>query len=643
MKASLLPISALGLSLLSAFAQVPDNLVAQGVPAITPELRSDVGRYLEFRAAAVTGWHPVKRELLITTRFADSVQLHELRMPGGARRQLTFTAEPVHGGSWQPAHGRYILFSQDSGGGEFYQYYRLDPDSGRITLLTDGKSRNGSARFTRSGSQIAYTSTRRTGRDNDLYTMDPAKPDTDRLVCQLSGGGWEVADWSDDEAKLLLIEGISANKSRIWLLDLKSGAKDLLTPDEAEPVAYGNARFARDGGTIFFSSDRGSEFSRLVQMNLKDKTVRSLTASIPWDVEEFELSRDGKKIAFVTNEEGASRLHLLDVRTGKDLRAPKLPMGVVSGLDWHENGREIAFTFTSARSATDVYSYDIASGKVERWTESETGGLNTTAFVEPELVRVKSFDGLQVSGFLYRPDPKKFPGKRPVLLNIHGGPEGQSRPMFQGRNNYYLNELGVAIFYPNVRGSTGYGKTFLTLDNGFKREDSVSDIASFLDWIARDPSLDSGRVAVMGGSYGGYMTLACLTHYSDRLCCGMDVVGISNFLTFLKNTQDYRRDLRRVEYGDERDPAMAEFLQRISPLTNVGKIGKPLFIVQGKNDPRVPVTEAEQMAQAIRDRGGVVWYLMAKDEGHGFQKKKNADFMFLSAVQFFRDFMLQTK
>ena len=226
-------------------------------------------------------------------------------------------------------------------------------------------------------------------------------------------------------------------------------------------------------------------------------------------------------------------------------------------------------------------------------------------------------------------------------MNIHGGPEAQSRPIFQGRNNYYLNELGVAIFYPNVRGSDGYGKTFLKLDNGFKREDSVRDIAAFLDFIGRDAALDADRIAVMGGSYGGYMSLACQTHYSDRLRCGVDVVGISSFVTFLKNTQDYRRDLRRVEYGDERDPAMAEFLQRISPLTNVEKIRMPLFVVQGQNDPRVPVTEAEQMVKAIRERGGAAWYLMAKDEGHGFQKKKNADYQFMSTIQFFREHLLK--
>ena len=634
--------SSLLLSLLTplALAQVPDNLVVEGYTPPSKELRADAGRYLEFRSAAFNSWHPVERELLITTRFADATQLHEARMPGGARRQLTFTPEPVSAGEWQPKHGRYIVFLQDKGGGEFYQYYRLDPDTGRITLLTDGKSRNGGGKFSRDGEQFVYTSTRRNGRDTDLYLMNPADPKTDRLLCELAGGGWAVSDWSEDGSRLLLDEYLSANKSRLYLLNLKTGAKELLTPDKVAPISYANARFAKDGKSIFYTSDAGSEFQRLMHMDLKSKTSKPLSADIPWSVEEFDLSPDGKKLAFITNEDGVGKLRLIDAANGKALRTPTLPLGIPSRVTWHENSRDLAFNFTSARTPADVYSYDTQSGKLERWTDSETGGLNTSNFVEPELVRLKSFDGLPISGFLYRPDPKKFPGKRPVIVNIHGGPEGQSRPLFQARNNYYLNELGVALLYPNVRGSTGYGKTFLAMDNGFKREDTVRDIGAFLDWIDHDPGLDSARIAVMGGSYGGYMTLACMTHFSDRLRCGVDVVGISNFLTFLKNTQDYRRDLRRVEYGDERDPAMAEFLQKVSPLTSVEKITKPLFVVQGLNDPRVPATEAEQMVKAIRDRGGKVWYLMAKDEGHGFQKKKNADFQFISTIEFFRDRLL---
>lgn len=625
----------------SALSQVPENLVIEGVPPHSAELKAEAGRYLEFRAAGFSSWHPTKREMLISTRFADTPQLHAVTHPGGARRQMTFLPEPVGGGAWQPKLGRYIVFAQDSGGGEFYQYYRLDPDTGRITLLTDGKSRNDSGRFSKSGNQFAYTSTRRNGRDTDVWLMNPDDPKTDRLLYAWDGGGCSIVDWSEDGDTLLLLEYISINHSRLYRLDVKTGYRSLITPDEETPVSYGNAKFTKDGKNIFCITDIGSEFQRLMRIEWPTRDYKPLTDGISWDVTEFDLSPDGQSIAFITNEDGVGKIHLIEAKSGKKLRGPALPLGIPSGVTWHENGRDLAFSFNSAKSPTDAYSYDVKTGKLERWTESETGGLNTTSFIEPELIRVKSFDGLQVSGFLYRPDAKKFPGKRPIIVNIHGGPESQSRPIFQARNNYYLNELGVAILFPNVRGSSGYGKTFLTLDNGFKREDSVKDIGAFLDWIAHDSGLDSERIAVMGGSYGGYMTLASLVHFSDRLRCGVDVVGISSFITFLKNTQDYRRDLRRVEYGDERDPAMAEHLQRISPLTNVDKIRKPLFVVQGKNDPRVPVTEAEQMVAAIREKGGTVWYLMAKDEGHGFGKKKNADFQFLSTIQFLREHLLK--
>lgn len=623
------------------FAQVPDNLVVEGVPSFPPELRADAARYMEFRAAGFNSWHPKEREILITTRFADSSQLHHVKAPGAARKQLTFLPEPVAGGRFQPRTGACIVFAQDTGGGEFYQLYRYDVADGRVTLLTDGKSRNTGPRWSRSGDWIAFTSTRRTGKDNDIWLVNPLKPDTAKLLHEVSGGGWGIEDWSRDESRLLLSQYVSVNQSHLYLLDRNNGQRTPLTPADEKNVAYGAARFARDGKSVFVTTDKDAEFQRLVEMDLNGKILRVLTEKLKWDVDEFELSPDGKTIAYISNEDGVGVLHLMDAKSGRELRAPKLPLGIPSGLEWHENNRDLGFNFVSAKSPTDAYSVDVKTGKVERWTESETGGLDPQQFVEPELVKLKSFDGLQISAFVYRPDAKKFPGQRPVIVSIHGGPESQSRPIFQARINYYINELGIAVIYPNVRGSTGYGKTFVTLDNGFKREDSVKDIAAVLDFIKRDSMLNAERIAVSGGSYGGYMSLACMQHYADSLRCGIDVVGISNFLTFLKNTQDYRRDLRRVEYGDERDPKMAEFLERISPTTNVKKITKPLFVVQGQNDPRVPVTEAEQMVKAIRDNGGTVWYLMAKDEGHGFAKKRNADFQFLSTIQFYREFLLK--
>jgi dipeptidyl aminopeptidase/acylaminoacyl peptidase len=319
---------------------------------------------------------------------------------------------------------------------------------------------------------------------------------------------------------------------------------------------------------------------------------------------------------------------------------PKLPVGVIGGLNWHENGREIAFTVTSARSPADVYSVNLANSAVSRWTFSETGGLNTANFSEPELVKWKSFDGKTISGFLYKP-AAKFTGKRPVIINIHGGPEGQSRPVFLARNNYYLNELGVALIYPNVRGSLGYGKSFAESDNGFKREDTYKDIDALLDWIKANPALDGDRILVTGGSYGGHMTLAVATNYNDKICCSIDIVGISNLVSLLEHTESYRRDLRRAEYGDERDPKMREFMEKTAPLNKAQNITKPLFVVAGFNDPRVPKSEADQMVAKVRQNNTPVWYLVGKNEGHGFQKKTNQDYQFYATILFMQQFLLK--
>ena len=616
-----------------------ENLVVEGIPDIPIALVEQVKRYTEFRGAVLASWHPVQREMLISTRFCNIPQVHQVRSPLAARRQLTFFAEPPSGASFQPTKGDFFVFSKDAGGNEFSQNYRFDVATGNVTLLTDGKSRNSRGVWSTKGDRMAYTSTRRNGQDNDLYTIDPLNPKTDRLLAQVEGGGWGPMDWAPDDRQLLVLQFISVNESYIWLFDTQSGERTLLTPKGKEPVSYGGAVFSKDGKGLYVVTDRDSEFQRLGYLDLASKRFTPLSDRIKWDVEDFDLSKDGKLLAFVTNEDGISVLHLLDTKTRREIPAPKLPNGIIYGIQWRANSRELGFTYTSARSNADVYSLDIITNKIQRWTESETGGVNISNFSEAELVRWQSFDGKQISGFLYSP-PKTFAGKRPVIIDIHGGPEGQSRPGFLGRQNFYLNELGVALLYPNVRGSTGYGKTFLKLDNGFLREDSVKDIGALLDWIATQPDLDPNRVLVTGGSYGGYMALAVATKYSDRIRAAINIVGISNFVTFLERTESYRRDLRRVEYGDERDPKMREFLISISPLTNSAKITKPLFVIHGKNDPRVPLNEAEQIVATVRQNGTPVWYLMAKDEGHGFARKPNVDFQFYSTVKFIQEFLL---
>ncbi len=617
-----------------------ENLVAEGIPLIPVALADEVRRYTESRGASFVGWHPRGVELLVATRFGATNQIHAVRSAGGARRQLTFFAEPVNVAEWDPREAAFLLFARDTGGNEFAQMYRLDVATGDVTLLSDGgRSQNGGWEWSHDRGRIAYTSTRRNGADRDVWVMDPRDPSSDRLVAECTGGGWSVLDWSPDDTRLLLGESLSVNRSRRWLLDLATGEKTRLDRDADGEVAWGGGTFTPDGASIWTTTDKDSEFARLAKWTPATGAIEPVTADIPWDVEGFDVTDDGRSVCFVTNEAGVSRAFVVDAVTGRRRVVEGLPAGVIGGGKWHPDGRHLAFTVGSARSTADVHVWDAETGKAARWTESELGGLVPESLVEPELVRWKGFDGVELSGFLY-PAAARFAGRRPVIVNIHGGPEGQSRPVFQARNNFFMNELGVAMIYPNVRGSTGYGKTFVKLDNGLKREDSVRDIGALLDWIAGRPDLDPQRVMITGGSYGGFMTLACATTYDDRIRCSLDVVGISHFRTFLENTESYRRDLRRVEYGDERVPEVAEFFERIAPLNNAARITKPLFVVQGANDPRVPASEAEQMVAKVRTNGGPVWYLNAKDEGHGFRKKPNADFQFYATVMFVREHLL---
>jgi dipeptidyl aminopeptidase/acylaminoacyl peptidase len=620
-----------------------ENLVVEGVPAIPASLVETAGRYGSFRNATLADWNPLRSEMLIATRFADTAQLHLVKMPGGERQQLTFFADAVGNGKFHPNGGDYIVFSKDVGGGEWYQLYRYDVATGDVTLLTDGNARNLMGPWSSGGDQIAYMSTRRTGKDTDLWVMNPADPKSDRLLTKLEGGGWGPEDWSPDDSKILLKEEISLNESYLWLVDTKTGEKTALMPagtKRGDKVAYGDVRFSKDGKGIYVTTDSGAEYMNLAYIELGRPEIKYLISGseAKWDVERFDLSHNGMFIAYVKDEDGVSVIHVRKTVDQKEIPLRNLPVGVVTSLHWHRNGHELGFSLTNARGPGDCYSYHVTTGKLERWTTSETA-VKTDAFPQAELVRWKSFDDKEISGFLYKP-PAKFSGKRPVLVVIHGGPEGQTQPTFIGRSNYYLNELGIALIYPNVRGSTGYGKTFSLLDNGFKREDTYKDINALFDWIGTRPDLDAQRIAVTGGSYGGHMTLAVSTFYSDRIRCSVDIVGMSNLVTFLEHTEAYRRDLRRVEYGDERDPKMREFLEKIAPMNNIEKIKKPMFVIAGKNDPRVPVSESQQIADALKKHGTTVWLLIAKDEGHGYRKKGNQDFQFYATAQFLKEYLL---
>ncbi|PIQ23315.1 peptidase S9, prolyl oligopeptidase [bacterium (Candidatus Blackallbacteria) CG17_big_fil_post_rev_8_21_14_2_50_48_46] len=617
---------------------IPGNMHVENVPDLYFETADRVRQYLQVRSAWFCDWHPDGESMLMATRFADTFQLHTLEQPGGARKQITFFREPISSGRFCGAPGeKGFLYSMDQGGGENFQIFYFDLENGQSKRLTDGLSKNGSPLWARGTTLFAFSSTLRNGRDHDIHLCDIKSPDNTRLVCQVQGL-WVPLSWSPDSSQLLLLDYISANETYLHILDVASGEMRPLFPKTNTPVAYGDAYWSRDGKGIYFIADFDTEFQHLYYVDLESRAMTSLTAHIPWNVTEIDLSPDGKKLAVTTNEDGMSKLYLMDTETQK-LENLEMGMGLIANARFSPNNQKLAFTFNRPNAPADIYTYEFEKGTITRWTESEVGGLNTQKFASPELIRYPSFDDMQIPAFYYRPQ-LNTDRPLPVLIHIHGGPESQFQPGFSSMFQYWINELDLAVIAPNVRGSTGYGKTYIKLDNGYLREDSVKDIGALLDWIAQQPELDEKRVCVMGGSYGGYMVLASLVHYSHRLRAGIDMVGISNFVTFLKNTKAYRRDLRRVEYGDERDPDMRSFLESISPTTNAHRIKVPLLVAQGLNDPRVPASEAEQIVKTVRENGQTVWYILAKDEGHGFQKQMNLEYYYTAVSAFLESHLL---
>ncbi|MEO8524695.1 MAG: alpha/beta fold hydrolase [Caldimonas sp.] len=630
------------------------NLVVQGIPPIPRSIADAVARYTDFRGHGFVDWHPSKREMLVSHRKAggNTTQIFRLASPLGELEPLTDFADPVRTASYEPLTGDAIVFERSSGGDEAAQIYRLDLATHQVTVVSEPDLRNDMQGWLHKSSRLLYISVpldrTASGRSRaeiaqTLTLVDPAHPETRRKVAELPGGGWEVGGVSWDDRRIALTRFISANESQVWLLDVASGERRrvLPAPESNEKASYFAAAWKRDGSGFFVISNRSGEFSELVFYAVAEARSTSITRHVKGEIEGASLSADGRLLAVRANVEGRINLLFFDGEVFNELPSPALPEGSVTVARFHPRLPLLSFAINSSKGPSQIDTLLPSDGSSQAWTRPYAPpGVDTSTFGEQQIARWKSFDGREISAVVNLPPPR-FAGRRPVLIDIHGGPESQAGFGFINRSNYFVEELGVAVIRPNVRGSAGFGKTFLTLDDGMKREDSVKDIGALLDWIATQPKLDPARVLVVGGSYGGYMSLAVATRYADRIAGAIDVVGISNFVSFLQNTESYRRDLRRVEYGDERDPAMREFLTKISPLSNASKITRPLFVVQGRNDPRVPYTEAEQIVAQVRANGTRVWYLRAENEGHGFARKENADFQFYAMVMFMRETLLK--
>lgn len=612
----------------------PPAIETQEVPVVPPEIFDALNQYRNIRGASFQGWAPDGRGILIRTTFGNSAQLHRVYEPSGRREQVTFFDEPCGGGFIREATDGSLLLTMSRGGSENDQLYFLDAARFQMHLLTDGKSRNNPGAMRHDGGLLVYTSNKRNGADNDLYIIDPRKPGSEKLLLQVDKQFWGAADWSLDGKTLLMERYVSANESYLGLLDVESGKLTDLPLPTKEKCAIQGLSFAPDGKHAYLAIDAQGEFQQLARLDLRSGEYTWLAEDLQWDVSDIEVDPKTGNVAFTINEDGATRLFLLEAGKRREL---KLPLCVASGLEFSPDGKRIGITLVRANAPTDAYSIDLASGELTRWTYSEIGGLDPQSFVDANRIKFKSFDGREIPAYYFKPANASPQNKAPVLISIHGGPEGQYRPALAGMTQYCATKLGMAVIHPNVRGSSGYGKTYLKLDNGMLREDSVKDIGALLDWIAEQPELDASRVAVIGGSYGGYMVLASLEHHGDRIKAGIDIVGIANFITFLESTAPYRRDLRRPEYGDERVPEMRAFLERISPTTNVAKIRSALMVAHGKNDPRVPFAEAEQIAAKVRERKLPVWTVYADNEGHGFAKRDNSEYVQAVTVLFLRD------
>ena len=609
------------------------NLVFDGIPPADAGLAARLARYQQSRGATFLDWL-ADGSLIASTRFGDTEQVHRVNAPLGMREQLTFYSDPIEWARGAKS-GKGFVFLKDHAGDDNAQVY-YHPGSGEPRQLTRGSFIHGSTVWAHDGKRVAFYGNDRDSLSYDVYVADVTSSAAPQLVVGGRADTWYPLDWSPDDSKLLVWRYLSSSESYLYLADVATGA---LTPLEQKPLKAGirMAKFDPAGRGVYVVTDEDSEFAQLKFKDLITHDSRRVSPDVSWDVEDFDVSADGRYIAYVLNEDGRSRLAVLDRESKQTLTPAGLPEGRIGNPRFDRTGRRLAMTVDSPTSPRDVWVYEIEKDSVTRWTHSEAGPLDVAAFVAPELVRYPTWDRVggherRLSAYVYR--PAQAGGAVPVLIDIHGGPEAQYRPEWDPFVQFLVNELGYAVVAPNVRGSSGYGKTFLTLDNGVLREDAVRDIGSLLVWIGVQSGFDRDHVAVMGGSYGGYMALAALVTYGDRLRGAIDLAGISNFVTFLRNTSGYRRDWRRTEYGDERDSNTRVFLERISPLTNATRIRKPVLVAAGQNDPRVPISESEQLVWRVRSGGGEVWYLVAKDEGHGFLKKPNRDEYLLTAATF---------
>jgi dipeptidyl aminopeptidase/acylaminoacyl peptidase len=591
----------------------------------------DFRRYLNVRTATGPTFSPDGTRLCFLSDVTGVPQVWSVPVESGWPDQLTFYAERISAAHISPVADE-VLFAMDAGGNERHALFLLQRNGAQITPLTNAPDAiHQFGGWSRDGLHIAYAANTRNQAFFDVYVDTPHAPEP-RRVLQHDGTNYALG-WTH-HGHVLVGRYYTNLHNALFLVDAAGGEPRLLTPDPTEAL-YSFPAATPDGRGLYLLSDLHRDFAALTYLDLGTLEMHIVDAP-DWDVEELALSRDGRRLAYTVNVDGFSELRLRDTETGASPQVPPLPRATYSQLAWSGDGRRLALVLNGARYNPDVWVLDLQAERAWQATHSARGGIPQEDLVEPEVIRYPTFDARQIPALFFPPQSRAHDDGLPVVVEVHGGPESQRRPVWSAVIQY-LAGRGYAVLSPNVRGSTGYGKAYTHLDDVRLRMDSVRDLAHAVEWL-RQNGADPRRIAVMGGSYGGFMVLSAITGYPDLWAAAVDIVGIANFVTFLENTGAWRRALREAEYGSlEHERA---FLAEISPIHRVERITAPLMVLHGANDPRVPVGEAEQIVNTLRALGRPVEYLRFEDEGHGLVKLANR-IMGYTAIGEFLDRWLQ--
>jgi len=620
------------------FVKPGPDLEMEGIPPIPKSLANDVRRYTYIYGLPLAGWAPDKREIWIKG-ISQFSYISSIGSPGEKPKTIKhILGLGIYDIYIQP-QGNYLIYNQDKDGTEKYQMHLFNLQNGKSNLLSDSNTRDTEFVWSNNGEQVVYSSTAGS-KGVSLYLISPLKPESKRLLVESGDNYLKAYDWSSDDKLVVYCEFMSVDASKLWVINIETGVKTLLSEQSSNEVYYSTPQFSKDGKGVYVRTNRRSEVTRIAYINLGTRRYEFLNMDGEWDVEEFQVSPNGKSIAILVNEDGVSRLYLYDIEVKRKRGIPGLPLGVISGLAWNRTSTDCAFNFKSSNAPNDIYSVAAITGAVERWFQSYSNGMDLDQFPKPELIRWKSFDGRTISGFIYRPS-RQYSGKRPVIIDLHGDISGQFRPGYIYADNYLVNDLGVVKIYPNYRGSRGYGKTFVNLDNGFHREDAIKDIGALLDWIKSRPDLDPEKVMVRGASYGGFMALSVTLQYNNKICASIVESGISEWISVINNLDVNFRDLWRAEYGDERDPKARDYLQRISPIYSITKNQKPMFLIHGSKDSHVPIQQAEAILSAMKGTQVHIWHLFGKNEGHGFSNFTNWEIKMLAIILFTQEYLIK--